>query len=199
MCLVPNVDGVSRVSVVDCLFCFLSVLFSNIFWVWNLNEEYHMWLVEWDYRFTTLQVTTLIYLSFAGPWIYFRFLVGSVLLILLVFCVVLWFFLGFFVFVLCLVCPVLLVSLHRPLLIAPSVFSGVYLSLYYIMHLLHAGEGNMKIYSPKSIIFPEDQGNMILVGEYIFISPEPACYKCFIISNETKKTHTCKILLASIF
>ena len=24
-----------------------------------------------------------------------------------------------------------------------------------IIHLLHAGEGNMKIYSPKSIIFPE--------------------------------------------
>ena len=31
------------------------------------------------------------------------------------------------------------------------------------LHLLHAGGGNMKIYSPKSIIFPE--GNMILVGE----------------------------------
>jgi hypothetical protein len=53
---------------------------------------------------------------------------------------------------------------------------------------LHAGEGNMKIYSPKSV----------LVGEYIFIFPEPACYKCFIIPNETKKTHTCKILLANI-
>ena len=24
-----------------------------------------------------------------------------------------------------------------------------------IIHLLHAGEGNMKIYSPTSIIFPE--------------------------------------------
>jgi hypothetical protein len=43
------------------------------------------------------------------------------------------------------------------------------------------------------------EGNMILVGEYIFIFPEPACYKCFIIPNETKKTHTCKILLANIF
>ena len=66
-----------------------------------------------------------------------------------------------------------------------------------IIHLLHVGEGNMKIYSPKSIIFPK--GNMILVGEYIFIFPVPACYKCFIISNETKKTHICKILLANIF
>jgi hypothetical protein len=42
------------------------------------------------------------------------------------------------------------------------------------------------------------EGNMILMGEYIFIFPEPACYKCF-IPNETKKTHTCKILLANIF
>jgi len=33
----------------------------------------------------------------------------------------------------------------------------------------------MKIYSPNSIIFPE-----------------PAWYKCFIIPNETKKTHTRK-------
>jgi hypothetical protein len=43
------------------------------------------------------------------------------------------------------------------------------------------------------------EGNMILEGEYIFIFPEPACYQCFIIPNETKKTHTCEILLANIF
>jgi hypothetical protein len=42
-------------------------------------------------------------------------------------------------------------------------------------------------------------GNMLLVYEYIFIFTEPACYECFIIPNETKKTHTCKMLLASIF
>ena len=30
------------------------------------------------------------------------------------------------------------------------------------IHLLHAGEGNMKIYSPKSIIFPEGNAR----GEY---------------------------------
>jgi hypothetical protein len=30
-----------------------------------------------------------------------------------------------------------------------------YFLLYNNIHLLHAGEGNMKIYSPKSIIFPE--------------------------------------------
>jgi hypothetical protein len=42
------------------------------------------------------------------------------------------------------------------------------------------------------------EGNMIFVGEYIFIFPEPACYKCFIIPNEIKKTHTCKLLLTNI-
>ena len=65
---------------------------------------------------------------------------------------------------------------------------------YNNIHLLHAGEGNMKIYSHKL-----PSGNMVLVAESIFIFPEPACYKCFIIPNETKKTHTCKILLANIF
>jgi hypothetical protein len=39
------------------------------------------------------------------------------------------------------------------------------------IHLWHVGEGNMKIYSPKSIMLPS--GNMILVGEYIFIFPFP--------------------------
>jgi hypothetical protein len=49
----------------------------------------------------------------------------------------------------------------------------------------------------KLTLLPE--GNMILVGENVLIFPEPACYQCFIIPNETKKTHTCKILLANIF
>ena len=35
------------------------------------------------------------------------------------------------------------------------------------------------------------KGNMILVGEYIFIFPEPACYKCFIIQNETIHVKYC--------
>ena len=37
-------------------------------------------------------------------------------------------FVGFFAFVLCLVCPMLPVSLDCPFLVAPSVFSNVYLS-----------------------------------------------------------------------
>jgi hypothetical protein len=36
------------------------------------------------------------------------------------------------------------------------------LYMYNIIHLLHAGEGNMKIYSPMSIIFPEGNAR----GEY---------------------------------
>ena len=33
------------------------------------------------------------------------------------------------------------------------------------------------------------EGNMILLGEYIFTFPEPPCYECFIIPNEAKKNH----------
>ena len=38
---------------------------------------------------------------------------------------------------------------------------------YNNIHLLHAGDGNMKMYSPKSIIFLRvaPEGNMIFVGE----------------------------------
>jgi hypothetical protein len=34
------------------------------------------------------------------------------------------------------------------------------------IHLLHAGEGNMKIYSPKSIIFPEGNANLFTEEYY---------------------------------
>jgi hypothetical protein len=63
------------------------------------------------------------YLPITGAWVHPRFLVGSVLLIFLVFCVV---FLLLFVFILCLVCPVLTVSLDYPFFIAPSGFSDIY-------------------------------------------------------------------------
>jgi len=49
--------------------------------------------------------------------------VGSVLLIVLRFCIVL---LWLFVFVQCHACPVLPVSLDYPFLIVPSIFSNVY-------------------------------------------------------------------------
>ena len=58
--------------------------------------------------------------------VYPRFLVDSVLIIFLAFCVV--FFYCCFVFVLCLVCTMLPVSLDCPLLIAHSVFSNVFTS-----------------------------------------------------------------------
>jgi len=59
-----------------------------------------------------------------STWVHPRFLLGSVLLIFFVVCVVSRFFL--FVFVLCLVCPILPVSPDCPFLIAPSNFSDVY-------------------------------------------------------------------------
>jgi len=54
-----------------------------------------------------------------------RFLVGSVVLIFLAFCVV---FFVLFVFVLYLVCPMLAVSMDCPFLIASSVFPNLYLN-----------------------------------------------------------------------
>jgi len=59
-------------------------------------------------------------LPFAGACVHPWFLVVSVLLIVLVFCVG---FFVLFVLVLCLVHPMMTVSLDCPFLIAPSVFS----------------------------------------------------------------------------
>ena len=60
----------------------------------------------------------------ACSWIHIRFLVGSVLLFLLVFCVV---FFILFVFALCFVCTMSPVSLDCPFMIACSVSSEVYI------------------------------------------------------------------------
>ena len=68
-------------------------------------------------------------LHFERIWVHPQFLVGSMLLMLSVFCVV---FFVLFVFVLCLMYPMLPVSLDCPFLIAPSVFSSLYL-----MGLIH--------------------------------------------------------------
>jgi hypothetical protein len=68
-------------------------------------------------------------LPFASTWVHPRFLEGSVLLIYLAFCVVLCFCV-LFVFVLCLLCPMLSMSLDCPCLITRSVFSGVYFRSY---------------------------------------------------------------------
>ncbi len=74
-------------------------------------------------------------LPFSNTWVHPRFLVGSMLLIFLIFyvffCIVLFFVLFYFcicalfVFVLCLMCPMLPVSLHCSFLIPISVFSNV--------------------------------------------------------------------------
>jgi len=62
---------------------------------------------------------------FVSTWLHLRFLVGSMLLIFLVFSVVVF---CLFVFVLCLVYQMLTVSLGCPFLVAPSIISNVYLS-----------------------------------------------------------------------
>ena len=72
------------------------------------------WRVSWRDSYCLPIVMTSVHL---------RFLVGSVLLICLIFCAVLFIF---FVFVLCLVYPMLRVYLDCPLLIAPSGFSSIY-------------------------------------------------------------------------
>ena len=71
-----------------------------------------------DYPFLiTPSVFSKVYLHFTSTWVHPRVLVGSVLLIILVFCDILCFRV-FVVFVLCLVCPILPVSLYCPFLIA---------------------------------------------------------------------------------
>ena len=73
-----------------------------------------------DYPFLiTPSVFSKVYLHFTSTWVHPRVLVESVLLIILVFCDILCFHV-FVVFVLCLVCPFLLVSLYCPFLIALS-------------------------------------------------------------------------------
>ena len=63
-------------------------------------------------------------LPFVSTWVHTQFLVGSLLVIFLVFCVV---FFVLFAFVLCRVYPITPVSLDCPFLIARSVFPNVYL------------------------------------------------------------------------
>jgi hypothetical protein len=85
--------------------------------------------------------------------------------ILLVLCVALCFFV-LFVFVLYLVCPMLPVSLHCPFLIAPSVFSNVYLSYvlctqcwqcFWIVHCWLPIQFSLMFISPVSCVLNVDR------------------------------------------
>ena len=80
---------------------------------------------------------------FVNTWIQLRFLVRAVLLIILV-C-------GLFVFVLCLLHPMLPVTLHCPFLIAPSVFSNSF--SYIKINDLYTRTECMIIGSPTLISF----------------------------------------------
>ena len=117
------------------------------------------------------------YLPIAGAWVHPRFLVGSMLLIFFVFCVV---FLLLFVFILCLMCPVLTVSLDCPCLmcpvltvsldcpffIAPSGFSAIYFQII---------RNSKKVYS-NSLFFWSlfrmitlDQDDVIRIGDTLSV------------------------------
>ena len=72
---------------------------------------------------------------FASTWVHLLFFCDVCVADLFVFSVVLC-FLVLFVFVLCLVCPMLPVSLDCPFLIASSVFSNVY--FHFIMLLIYS-------------------------------------------------------------
>ena len=52
-------------------------------------------------------------------------------------------------------CPVIRNNLNCEYWVFTSTCTGIMRPKLDIIHLLHAGEGNMKIYSPKSIIFLE--------------------------------------------
>jgi hypothetical protein len=73
---------------------------------------YHVWTVRHTYynRNNSWKPWRVVGLPFSSTWVHLRFLVGSVLLIFLVFWLLLR-FINLFVFVLCLVCPMLSVSL----------------------------------------------------------------------------------------
>ena len=93
-------------------------------------------------------------LPVVGTWGHFRFVVEWVLLIFLVFNVVILCFV--FVFVLCLVCSMLPVSLDCPFLIAPwlTIFSSVYLTWRHMLYLIYVP------CCPSMIISVFQYGNM---------------------------------------
>ena len=111
----------------DCIFLIAPSNFSNVYLLSTVCPGMNSCAPEGYPVFAPLIVPIVLLrncLPFASTWVYTRFLVGSLLLIFLVSCVVVF---AWFVFVLCLVHPMLPVSLDCPFLIIPSVFSNVYL------------------------------------------------------------------------
>ena len=102
------------------------LLINEIKWIIRLNVVLSLrdigvlFLLWWFFKVYKKQNLITLLEHLGSPPV---FVVGSVLLIFLVFCVVS----PLFVFLLCLTCPMLPVSLGYPFFIAPSVFSNVYL------------------------------------------------------------------------
>ena len=100
--------------------------FSQMFsFLYHCEDFYQTWLHIW----VTRRLSYRNCLPFTSTWVHTRILVRSVLPIVLVFCVVCF---ALFVFVLCLVYPMLSVSLDCPFLITLSVFSNV------VMHTIRS-------------------------------------------------------------
>jgi hypothetical protein len=96
--------------------CVLRIVVSNTYWL-------YIWVI-WRVSDKRKEL-----LPFISTCVHPRLLVGSVLLIVLVFCVF-----PLFVFVLCLVYPMLPVSLDCPFLIVLLVFSNVYFKLFLLSY-----------------------------------------------------------------
>jgi hypothetical protein len=69
----------------------------------------------------------------------------------------------------------------------------------YLANSLQQEQKSYSIPSEASQVFPPELSFFDMKTSEALVFPEPACYECFITPNETKKTHTCKILLANIF
>ena len=136
----PHKNDVQFAFTPSCLLegsCFL-MLFV-IFWVCSGVQHILTMLVTWRVSYKWHELLTFCELLCTPP----VFFVEPVLLIFLVSCVVMRFVL--FVFVLCLVHPMLPISLDFPFLIAPLVFSDAYLHYFQFVLLVAAYNGRPTI------------------------------------------------------
>ena len=105
--------GLMLYKCINVIFACLHIVVSNTYWLYEKHD-----------RFLIKEAGTAC--PSRGTWVHSWLLVGSVLLIFIIFCVL---FFASFVFILCLMYPMLPVSLDCPSLIPPLFFSNVYFLL----------------------------------------------------------------------
>ena len=131
-CLLHVIACISLQYYINLQFCRASLMYTYenaikyVFEILNINLEIRSTSLS---RIRWISIYFFWIDSFTSAWVHPQFLVGSVLLLILVFCVVLCFCVVF-VYVPCLVCPMLSVFLNSPFLIAASVFSNI---LFYLL------------------------------------------------------------------